>query len=303
MEYLSSPESIVCLQQIMNPALDVFFKVITWLGNEMFFIIFIPIIYWCIDKRFALKLAVFFLMSAYINDILKSIFQIPRPGPGTQEEGVKILLTEHAYAFPSGHSQNAVVFWGIIAWELKKAWVWIAAIALMLLIGVSRPYLAVHWPMDVVGGLLIGAVILGVYMLYDAKIDKKEISLQLIPQVILIIAAGIALFLLQYFVNSGIDIEFEPGKSAVAATGTFVGLAIGYLLEKKYIDFTPRSVWWYQIIKVLVGLVVAFALKEGLKAGFNLISEGLPVFSLIRYSIMGFWIAFCVPAIFRGRKG
>jgi hypothetical protein len=190
------------------------------------------------------------------------------------------------YAFPSGHSQSAVVFWGACAWELKRAWGWVAAVILMALIGISRLYLGVHWPIDVLGGWTIGAVILGLYILYDAKVAYKKAFTKTIPLIVIILALGVILF----FINQA--------DTSVRVVGVLVGLAIGYILEEKYINFEPRSVWWYQILKVVVGLVVAFAIKIGVK----MVLPDLPVSDTIRYAIMGFWIAFLLPCIFRGRK-
>ncbi len=286
MEFLSGPEIIQFIQQFSNPALDIFFKAITFLGNENFYLLAIPLTYWCIDKKFGVKLGIVFLLSAYINNFLKHIFETPRPAIS---DGVNILIEEMNYAFPSGHAQGAVVFWGTVAWELKKAWATAAAVILMILIGISRLYLAVHWPIDVLGGWLIGAVIIAVYILYDAKVSKREYNIKLLPKIILVLISG-AFF---YFLS--------PESSLMV--GTYVGLAVGYFLEKEYINFTPRSVWWYQILKVLAGVVGVVVIKIFVKKLFALMPGELEIYTGIRYALIGFWIAFVIPAMFRGRKG
>lgn len=286
MEFLSGPEIILFLQQFSNPALDIFFKAITFLGSENFYLLVIPITYWCIDKKFGVKLGIIFLLSAYINNLLKQIAESPRPAIS---DGVRILMEEQNYAFPSGHAQGAVVFWGTIAWELKKTWATVVAIILMILIGISRPYLGVHWPIDVLGGWLIGAVIVAVYILYDAKVSKREYKIKLIRKIILVLISGVIFYLL------------SPESSLMV--GTYVGLAIGYFLEKEYINFTPRSVWWYQILKVLAGIAGVVVIKVFVKKLFALIPGELEIYTAVRYALIGFWIAFVVPAMFRGRKG
>ena len=284
MEYLSSPDIILFIQRIANPILDKIFMGITRLGNEEFYLLCIPILYWCVEKKFAFKLGMVFLLSAYVNDLLKTIFTTERPSP----EVVRVLYPESGggYAFPSGHSQNSAVFWGVCAWQIRKAWAWIVAVILVLLIGVSRLYLGVHWPIDVLGGWIIGIVILGIYILYDAKIIYRKAFDRVIPQIIFVLAIGTAL----YFINSS--------DTSVRVIGAFVGLAIGYILEEKYINFEPRSVWWYQIIKLVVGVAVLVVIKIFVK---KLLPEALE-FDLIRYALIGFWISLGVPFFFRGRK-
>ncbi len=285
MEYLSSPDIILFIQRMTNPILDKLFMGITWLGNADFYLLSIPILYWCFEKKFAFKLGMVFLLSAYINDLLKTIFATERP----TADLVRVLYPESGggYSFPSGHSQNSAVFWGACAWQIRKAWAWIVAAILVFLIGISRLYLGVHWPIDVLGGWIIGIVILGIYILYDAKIIYRKAFDKAIPQIIFVLAIGTVL----YFIN--ID------DTTVRVVGVFVGLAIGYILEEKYIDFEPRSVWWYQIVKLIVGVVVLLAIKIFIK---KLLPE-VPESDLIRYALIGFWISFGVPSIFRGRKG
>jgi len=281
LEYLSSPDIILAIQTIANPVLDWFFIAVTFLGNEDFYIAVLPVIYWCVDKKFGIRLAIVFLASVYINSLLKDIFATTRPDPAD----VRVLYGKSGggYAFPSGHSQGSVTFWGVIAWEVKKAWFWALAVFLMIAVGISRLYLGVHWPIDVAGGWLIGAIILGVYFLYDAKVDHSRSFLNMWGLIILVLIIGVVLFLI------------HPAGHIV---GVFVGMTIGYLLEEKLVDFDPRSVWWYQVLKVVVGLAVVFALRIFIK---KLLPEG-DIFDAIRYLIIGFWIALGIPAIFRGRK-
>ena len=98
--------------------------------------------------------------SAILNEILKLVFNRVRPD-------VIQLTVAHGLSFPSGHSMNGMVFFGMLALviitELKTNWKYFYAILLGLLIlniGISRIYLGLHYPSDVVGGFLFGAFIL-----------------------------------------------------------------------------------------------------------------------------------------------
>ena len=68
--------------------------------------------------------------------------------------------TGGGYAFPSGHSQTPLVFWGAIADHVRRRGSPGSAGILVFLIGFSRLYIGVHWPLDVIGGWAIGLVVL-----------------------------------------------------------------------------------------------------------------------------------------------
>jgi membrane-associated phospholipid phosphatase len=284
MEYLSRPDIILWIQQIAAPVLDWFFIAVTFLGNEEFYLIAVPILYWCVDKKFAFKLGVLFLLSAYVNDLLKEIFQTQRPDPAV----VRVIYPESGggYAFPSGHSQGATVFWGTIAWQLKKAWAWVAALIIIIAVGISRLYLGVHWPIDVAGGWAIGAVILGLYFIYDTTHPLRGISPKTIPLIVLVLALAAVMFFI------------HPGDTAVRVIGTLTGMSIGFIIEEEYILFDPKSVWWYQIVKVIAGVAVIFLIKIVVK----MLLPDVPVSHLVRYCLIGLWITAGVPLVFRGRK-
>lgn len=89
--------------------------------------------------------------------IIKNIVQRPRPTANR-------LITAHGYSFPSGHSINAMAFYGallVLIWlYARKHWVkgvaTIVLVAVLILIPISRVYLGVHYPSDVLAGLLLG---------------------------------------------------------------------------------------------------------------------------------------------------
>ncbi|MBL6978217.1 MAG: glycerophosphodiester phosphodiesterase, partial [Desulfobacteraceae bacterium] len=61
---------VLWLQQA-SPSLDLPFRILTFLGNEGFFILVLPFIYWCVDRRTGVRLSILFLFSAYINSAAK----------------------------------------------------------------------------------------------------------------------------------------------------------------------------------------------------------------------------------------
>ena len=103
---------------------------------------------------------------AQVPGMIKDICEIPRP-IGT--EGIRFVevenffvdtvhLKEGSYSFPSGHSQTSSVMMFSIASYYNKKKLWIAATVLTLLVMLSRMYLGVHWPLDVLIGGLLGLI-------------------------------------------------------------------------------------------------------------------------------------------------
>ena len=94
------------------------FNAITYLGDPVVFIVIVAILYIAYNKKFAKNLTLSLIFSYYLNGIFKEIMQDPRPATNTDlTEDLGVI--ESSYGFPSGHSQNAVAFWGILLMNLK----------------------------------------------------------------------------------------------------------------------------------------------------------------------------------------
>ena len=99
-----------------------------------------------------------------LNFALKEIVQRPRP------EGFR-LIAETGYSFPSGHSMVAVAFYGFLIWliiryeeDRLQRWIWsLALFFVVIMIGISRVYLGVHYFSDVVAGYCVAAVWLVIF--------------------------------------------------------------------------------------------------------------------------------------------
>ena len=98
--------------------------------------------------------------SGVLNALLKLLFDRPRP------ELFTWVTHAGSTSFPSGHAMNAVAAYGTLAYlvgrlqptrRLRRL-TWVVAVLLMLAIGLSRPYLGVHYPSDVLAGYLAGGV-------------------------------------------------------------------------------------------------------------------------------------------------
>lgn len=115
-----------------------------------------------------------------VYKVLKTVVARPRP------DSAMWLVTEHGYSFPSGHTMNGLICYGIIAflaWRFlhhagrPRAARWIAVLLgiLAFLIACSRPFVGVHYPTDVMGGWLMGgAWLLCATVIWDKVFRRKE---------------------------------------------------------------------------------------------------------------------------------
>ncbi|MEW6244616.1 MAG: phosphatase PAP2 family protein [Bacillota bacterium] len=270
---LSGIPLIQRLQSIQSPLLDAFFVNVTRFGNESFFLLWIPIIYWCIDKRFAFRLGVVFLFSNWLNVVLKNGFATTRPSPDV----VRVLYAESGggYAFPSGHTQAVAAFWTFVARNLGRAWLWVIAAVIMVLVGISRMYLGLHYPLDVLGGLVLG--VLCVVALDRPAVFRALQQGRLWP-------AFWPLVLL----------VLDKSPDAAKTVGFAVGLLFGYGLEEATLGFVEKATLPKQLVKVAVGVALFLGAQTGLKYVFG---SGM-VFGVLRYMIAGVAATYVAPLIF-----
>jgi len=277
--------NVVLWFQQFSPALDVPFRVLTFMGDETFFLLFMPFIYWCINRRIGARLIVLFLSSSYVNAFAKVVANQPRPFH--YDTRVQPIVHAGYGGFPSGHTQGAVVVWGYLASVYKKAWFWILAILLMIFIPMSRLYLGVHFPTDLFGGYIIGALLLIIYIKYVPYVEKWIIQKSLIFQ----IACAIILPIVLILILPGMD------KLGVTSVATLMGMGVGFALERKLVGFESSGEWWKRIVRYLIGIIVLIGLRIVLSIAFKHLDPE-PVFRTIRYAVLGLWGAFGAPWLF-----
>ncbi len=111
--------------------------------------------FWRAAFRRWLWLASVSVVAMLLNSALKRLFQAERPDVMTHLDHIL------SYSFPSGHACGNMVFFGALAMVMSRSRIgWVAALPVILLIGVSRVWLGVHWPSDVICGWIEGAAIL-----------------------------------------------------------------------------------------------------------------------------------------------
>jgi membrane-associated phospholipid phosphatase len=283
---------IETVQSWRTPLLDLYFRFMTFLGDEEFYLVALPAIYWLFNKQLGRRLVYLLIFSNLLVSFLKNTFRMPRP-----PEELRIIQ-EEGFGIPSGHAMNGVSLWGYAAWRLQEMgrWIWGAAVVVILSITFSRIYLGVHYPTDAVAGLLLGIPTLLLYIWLERKVSAW------LPQANrrLLIPAIVLLSVILVFAHPGDEFHY-PAERAVTLAGLFLGVSLGFIAEIGQVRFLVRGRLPQKILRYLLGIFLAVLFWLGLRLLFGFVEVSYPVESLlrfVRYALTGIAITWLAPLLF-----
>jgi membrane-associated phospholipid phosphatase len=309
---------LILLLQGLGDGLAPLMKGITLLGDEEFFLLIMPALYWCIDAGVGLKAGVILLASDSLNTVIK--FALHSPRPYLYDPRVRALSTEPTFGPPSGHAQDATAIWGFLAVTLGRRWGWITAILLVFLIGLSRVYLGVHFPADVILGWLLGGLVLWGFLRFEPLVRDRIASRSTFQKLavsfsasLLILLAGVTARALlgswsipaEWIRNAAIS---APGTEPfnpllldylVLDAGALFGLLAGAILVSSWGGFNTSGSLWHRLARFPIGLVGVVLIWYGLGRIFPR-GDFLAAYGLryLRYALVGFWISGLAPLIY-----
>lgn len=276
------------LEGIRMPVLNEFMLAITTLGEETAFLAMALIFFWCVDKKRGYLLMSVGFLGTMFNQFMKLWFRIPRPWVLDENFTILEQAREAAsgYSFPSGHTTSAVGTFGSIAVSSRKRWVQVLSVTVAVLVGISRMYIGVHTPADVLVGALTS--ILLIVLLRNVVLSGSEKGMKVIIAVMIAVAIGLLAFVELYPFPADVDVHnLESGlKNAYTMIGCMVGVAVVYTVDIKYLDFQTKAVWWAQILKAALGLLLVLAVKEGLRSPLDAMFAGHMIARAVRYFLI-----------------
>ncbi len=291
------------LEDIRMPGLNEFMLTVTHLGEETAFLVLALIFFWCVDKKRGYLLMSVGFLGTMANQFMKLWFRVPRPWVLDPDFTILEAAREAAsgYSFPSGHTTTAVATLGSIAVTARnKRTVWVCVI-LAAFVGLSRMYIGVHTPADVLAGAVTSMLL--ILLLRRPVMDGKHMMSVL--SIMMILSMGLLTFVLLYPFPEDVDVHnLESGmKNAYTMMGSVTGVGIVYLLEKRYVNFTTKAVWWAQIIKVVLGFALVLAVKEGLRSPLETLFADPYAARLVRYLLIVIVAGLVWPMSFRFFSG
>lgn len=287
------------LSRFRNPVANGIFQFFTLFGEELLVVGLVCFLFWCLDKKMAVRIGLSYFVAGLLVQMLKIIFCIPRPWilDSRFQPVASAVGTATGYSFPSGHSQGAASLWGVLG--LKQSGKMGKAVCFLIVFftGFSRMFLGVHTPKDVAVGLLLGLV--SAVFVCSRKMERcVERYQNAVCFIFGLISLGLFAFAAYRIHFAGV--EAAEGLDCCKAAGAGLGFAIGWYLEERYVAWNPEEVFKNRSKRdraavFILGLAAALLLKVCLKTlmGGNIAGDS------VRYAVLVLWIVALYPALVR----
>ena len=223
---------IAQLQEWLAPA-DYLLRWLSLHTYSHYYLLAAATLYWSGYTAIGARLAFGTLLSTLTFGSCRQFFASPRPYWSHPE--LFLGVTEKAFGMPSGHSQNAVVFWGLLARSLRQQTALLLCTLLIACIAVSRVYLGVHYPSQVITGLTVGLLLLTALTTLEKPCLKILHSKPVWARVTITLLFCSLPLLVTLFLREGLQMGSGNGpalpyKRLLLYTGLFTGLCFGLLM-------------------------------------------------------------------------
>lgn len=277
-------------------------------GGVEGYILLASLIYVVWNKRLAIQLSVVMLAASSLNDLLKLLVRNPRPFIAQRTYLQKWAVSAKSasnlameFSTPSGHAAAAAAFYAYLYGRARSWVVRIAAVAAILMIGISRPYLGVHYFEDVFLGWALGLAIAAIGLRYAEAIAAAWNRVSHWLQVAIVAPAGLVLWLIAVFLN-GHSTTGQP-YAYLCYGGFLTGVVIARPLELSKVNFDPRSsTLWVKILRYFLSVGLLIITLFALEVIFLLITSRYSMLwnllEYIRFIAAGFVTVFLAPWVF-----
>jgi len=240
-------------QAIKSPFLDLVMNALSFFGELPIFFLLIMAIYYGLSKKMALELSLSIIMASAFSNAMKWVFRFPRPFMVHPELDSGRLHTATGYSFPSVHTTGAASFYPLLGSFSSKRKYFILGLTLAALIGLSRNYFAVHWPMDVAAGFIIGLL---------AALVAPKIANRIYGKGKATLALSMAASLIALLEAIGLTfLSWDPvaHKDLMLSLVFLSAVPLSVYLEERYVGFEPRRSLKCFLLNFLIGIIGAVA--------------------------------------------
>jgi membrane-associated phospholipid phosphatase len=165
---LMDPGFVAAFQAYSLP-LTSFFTQGEFLDSMPWYFLVISVITFGLHPRFGVRLAMVFGLNVGLNEAVKLACHLPRPY--WVSSAVTAFSAHSSFGFPSGAAMSGAVMYGYIATVIRRWWVFIICIVLLLATSLVRIFSGIHFPLDILGGWLLGILLLVVFLLAAPKAE------------------------------------------------------------------------------------------------------------------------------------
>lgn len=289
---MSTFDTIVmnAIQSLYSPNAEIINQVFVYLSffaEEVFIILFFATIYWSINKELGEGLLFSTAFTLVVNGVLKDSVKRVRPFVSENADNFRYIKKHNffintedlisSYSFPSGHAQTAGTYLLYFANYTKRKLTWIVFALLSLSVMVSRVFLGVHYPSDVLFGFILGTTVYFIFWYFFKKYREKKVMVLWAFAIFSILTSAIC-----------------SSDDSIKSIGLLIGLTLGITFEQKTVNFKTDGKVTFKILRVVVGISGVVALRFGLKF---ILPAGMWLDGL-RYIIIGVYTTYLWPLIF-----
>ena len=281
-------------------------------------LLLIPLIYWCLHKRFGIELMYILLVSGFINIFAKHLLRQPRPF--WLDERLLLSDSGSGYGFPSGHVQSLAILLMAFASRFREAWLWLLTIVGVLVMALSRVYLGVHFLHDVLAGMLLAVIILlGVEVWkhflakrYKERIFGQRLLIAAVAPIVLMALWGLAVAWRGAPVLGEVEARWDEllisaeNSSFISMTrnlALLLGLAVGFTFETSRVRFRADGVVWKRALRFVLGVLLLYGIWYGTEQAVTLITTdnvlwlAMPL-RFLQYLLLGLVLSYYAPVLF-----
>ena len=288
-------ELIEWVQKTLGSLNSTIGTILSFVGGEIGLLLVVLIVLFCWKKECGKRLALIVTAVNTWLPMIKAVVLRPRPYmeypdrvQGIADFGDSASLDDIAaqgYSFPSTHSASAAGILIPLAKEVKKRWMWIVAIVMTFLVGVSRAVNGMHYPTDILAGWALGLAGAGICMLLEKKVKNEWIR-----HLILLATVLPGLF-------------FVRTEDYYTSLGLVIGLIAAIHFEEKFVNFSDTRNIWAMILRVVGAFAIYYVLNTLLKLPFSkeFLSGGTMgafLVRMVRYAVIIFVVIGIYPKVF-----
>lgn len=278
---------LLWLQEMRTPAVESFFALATYLGDQIAVVALLCLLLWCTDRKYALRLVFAFFLSGMTAQFVKLVFAVPRPwvlDPAIVPSA-RAVAGATGWSFPSGHTASAVALYGGLFLMYRRWYIRAACVFAVALVALSRLVLGVHTPMDVGASLLIGTALLAASwrMLEPDRKDGGKVIL--LGSCALITALLVAALLRSLMGDWGDEVH-----DALYAAGAGIGMLAGWRwMRGRELEAGERA--RALALKYLLGMLGIAAIKY--------ITDFHWIATMAGYAMLALWAVALYPALWK----
>lgn len=280
--FLFDPAVVAAVQRLLGLGWPEPWRLVTLLGSNWGILLVLGLSFWLWGRELAYSVLAVVAVDGILKSVLNTVLAVPRP------DGAGIVKYERVGvgAFPSGHVSTAGVTWGWLA--MRGRIPWLTAIGVVLVVSLSRLYLGVHYVGDVLGGIVLAAVvILATRWLWPPARDwLARRSFPFFAIAALIALAG---------VTAGTFFYFGGNPYRWRAGGLVAGLVIGLPLEYRFVRYHPAT----QSVRRKIAMVAIGAAGITAMAAVDLVTgEQADIVGFVSTAVATIWVVLGAPTLF-----